>query len=234
MNESINITLCLAGSFLTLFIIAELIYRYARVQAEWTRKLVHIGTGFLTLLFPILLNNRWLVLALCFSFAILLMGSLKLKFLASINAIGRSSHGSITYPLSVFLCYCFYEWYRSKSFCRETGHIAFYMPMLILAVSDPMAAMFGRRWPLGKYKSGKEYKSLLGSFVFFVSSFGISYLLLSVTNSNFTSQGILFISSVGIGIITGLAEALSRNGMDNLFIPCTAMISILLFSPFWV
>ncbi|MBI3239032.1 MAG: phosphatidate cytidylyltransferase, partial [Flavobacteriia bacterium] len=52
----------LSVSFLALFGIAELLYHFAHVKVELTRKLVHLGTGVLTLLFPLMLSNHWFVL----------------------------------------------------------------------------------------------------------------------------------------------------------------------------
>src|ERR1700741_4724092 len=101
MSKDIINTIILACSFLALFGLAEFIYHTFKVRAELTRKLVHFGTGILTLLFPVMLNNHWLVLFLCGSFALILMVSLKFNLLKSINAIDRKSHGSISYPISV-------------------------------------------------------------------------------------------------------------------------------------
>jgi phytol kinase len=80
-------TAMLAGAFLALFGLAELLYHYLNVKAELTRKLVHAGTGLLTLLFPVMLNNHWLVLLLCSAFAVILLLSLRFNLLRSINAM---------------------------------------------------------------------------------------------------------------------------------------------------
>lgn len=232
MNTAILNTLYLAGAFLLLFAFAELLYHRFKIKVEWTRKLVHFGTGLLTLLFPLMLDNHWLVLLLCVSFAAILMISLKWKLLPSINAIDRQSHGSISYPAAVFVCYCFYEWYREQSFCRESGFLAFYIPILILAICDPMAALCGKRWPYGKYKNGKEYKSILGSSVFFLSAFLLSLTLFSLTNSAANSVLQLSLASFCLALITCLAEGVSRKGLDNLLIPFAAMAGLFIVSRF--
>lgn len=230
MNTAILNTLYLAGAFLLLFAFAELLYHRFKIKAEWTRKLVHFGTGIFTLLFPLMLDNHWLVLLLCASFAAILLVSLKWKLLPSINAIERQSHGSISYPVAVFVCYCFYEWYREQSFCRESGYLAFYIPILILAICDPLAALFGKRWPYGKYKSGKEYKSILGSSVFFLSAFLLSITLLSLTNTAGNSFFQLALAASCMALITCLAEGVSRKGLDNLLIPIAAMGTLIVVS----
>lgn len=55
-------TLYLAAAFLGLFGIAEWLFVTYKPQAEYTRKFVHIGTGLLSLLFPLLLTSVWSVL----------------------------------------------------------------------------------------------------------------------------------------------------------------------------
>ncbi|MBX9450243.1 MAG: hypothetical protein KL787_11230 [Taibaiella sp.] len=101
MNPDIKNAFILAACFLGLFVIAEVIYRLFHVKAEYTRKLVHTGTGLLALLFPVLLSSHWAVLILCAAFALILTISLQYKFLPSINAIERRSVGSLAYPAAV-------------------------------------------------------------------------------------------------------------------------------------
>lgn len=225
MDKEILNTAILASAFLALFALAELLYHRFNVRAELTRKLVHFGTGLLTLLFPLMLNNHWAVLFLCVSFAIILITSLRFNFLKSINAIDRKSHGSITYPLSVFCTYCFYEW--SFSWPPHYGNplLAFYLPVLILAICDPVAALFGKRWPLGKFRLGGETKSLMGSSMFALSAFGLSCILMALTYASDNLLHLLLAAFI-IAIITSVAEGLSKKGLDNLFIPFSAMLCL--------
>ncbi|HZF99594.1 MAG TPA: hypothetical protein VEY71_01255, partial [Chitinophagales bacterium] len=105
----------LAACFLALFGVAEFLYRRLHWRVEVTRKIVHIGTGLLTLLFPLLLHHHGLVLLLCGTFAVILLLSQRLKLLPSINAIDRDSFGSISYPIAVYGCYLVYAWFNMES-----------------------------------------------------------------------------------------------------------------------
>lgn len=215
--ELIN-TIILAGSFLALFGFAELLFHFAKIKAEITRKIVHFGTGILTLLFPILLDNHWLVLFLCSSFALILFISLRFDLLKSINAIDRKSYGSLCYPLSVYICYLVYNWYH-HTHNSSNDILVFYLPILILAISDPLAALFGKKWPIIKYRVGTGFKSILGSSVFFISSYLISFsILINLIGDGFSS---IALSSLIIAFTTTVSEAFSTNGMDNLYIPLT-------------
>lgn len=211
MSRDILNTILLAGLFLALFAVGELLYHKLKVKAELTRKFVHIGTGLLTLLFPVMLGNHWLVLALCVAFAIILLLSLRFGLLKSINAIERKSAGSILYPVSVYSCYLAFDYFDQQ-------YLYFYLPVLILAICDPIAALTGKALPLGRYKVGKETKSMMGSSMFFLSAFLLT-LILSLILSPQTSIGITLINAVFISAISALAEGFSRKGFDNLTIP---------------
>lgn len=217
MNPAIVNTLALAGGFLSLFGSAELIYHYGEVRAEFTRKYVHIATGVITLLFPVLLHSHWLVLLLCGSFAIMLYASLRYKLLQSINGIDRKSRGSLLYPLVVYLAYLVQDHYDS--------YLYFYLPILILAISDPLAALTGKRWPKWPYQVGADTKTMMGSLAFFGSAFLISFMLL-ITFGGMTVGVGLLIASV-IALMTAIAEGLSQNGYDNLSIPVVATLILI-------
>lgn len=208
MNSEISNTIILAGCFIFIFFLGEILFHFFKVKVEVTRKFVHIISGLLTLLFPIMLHNSWLVLLLCSSFAILLISSLAFGLLPSINSIHRKSYGSMLFPLSVYLCYLAFEFWGYQ-------YHHFYIPILILAISDPLAAMFGTKWPIGRYAVGKEYKTYLGSFAFFISSLIICLVLYKSNASIFQ----LFIVCIAISLITTFAEAQSRKGFDNITVP---------------
>lgn len=211
MNSWIN-TLLLSAGFLALFALAEFLYQNGKVKAEYTRKFVHLSSGILTLSFPLWLNHHLQVLFLCGSFAILLLLSKKYNFLRSVNAVDRNTHGSVLFPLSVYICFHLFLYYQSLLF--------FYAPMLVLAISDPLAALFGKRWPKGKYTIFTETKTLVGSLAFFLSAliillaFGF-YFIHPVNGSH------LIVCTVLTALAATVSESVSTKGFDNLFIPLT-------------
>ena len=214
MTENLLHTIYLALAFLTLFASAEVLYTKFKVKAEITRKYVHIVTGLLTMLFPPLIGNHWLVLLLCGSFLLILLTSLALNLLPSINAVKRKTSGSILYPIIVYGCYLAYI---------STGHFKFYyIPILILALCDPIAALVGKSKPIGKYVTFGYQKSLSGSFGFFVSAIITSVLLL--VNLEDMAFKPAFVTAILVAFVTTIAEALTHKGFDNLTIPGSAMV----------
>ena len=215
MGTNLSNTLILAGCYLVLFAISELLYHVWKVKVEITRKLVHVGTGLLALLFPIFLDNHWWVLLLCASFAVMLICSLRYDLLKSINAIDRKSIGSLAYPVAVYGCYLSYSF-------QGYQYIYYYLPIMILAISDPLAALCGKRWPWGAYRIAGANKTMVGSVVFFVSAFLITLLSWCYLYISDITMGKL-LAFVFITLLATITEATSRDGYDNVSIPFTVI-----------
>lgn len=220
MNDLISM-MWLSACFLGLFGISELIHRTTSVKVEHTRKLVHFGTGALTLLFPVFLESSWSVLCLCASFAVILLLSLKYKFLPSINAIDRESHGSILYPVAVYSCFLVYEY-------RDFDLMFFYAPILVLAIADPLAALFGKRWPKGRFTLGKDSKTVMGCSAFFGSALLVLIGLSGLFNGGISFEQVYQLILVALGAT--LVEAVSGKGSDNLTIPLAVVLLLSLFA----
>lgn len=221
MNADLLNALILAACFLALFGLAEILYHFLKVKVELTRKIVHFGTGLLTMLFPVLLSNHWWVLVLCTSFAVILIFSLKFKLLPSINAIERESVGSIAYPISVYACFLAYSYSEQLSY--------FYLPILTLAFCDPVAALFGKRWPYGEYKIGKGKKTLMGTTLFFISALLLYYVIFFTMVNDVFSLKIL-LESIILAVFAAFIEAISGRGYDNLTIPAAVLTCLILFA----
>ena len=218
MNGWIN-TIFLSAGFLALFGLAELFYFSGKVKAEYTRKFVHLSSGILTLTFPLWLDHHLQVLFLCASFAVLLLLSKQFDFLRSVNAVDRNTHGSVLFPLSVYICFHLFQYYHSLLF--------FYAPMLVLAISDPLAAVCGKKWPKGKYTLFSETKTLMGSTAFFLSAL-IVLLSLAFYFLPHVSLMHILVCTFLTSLTATLSEALSTKGFDNLFIPLTVAGTVII------
>jgi len=214
--------LYLALAFLVLFGSAEWLYHKRGIKVEITRKYVHVFTGLLTMLFPPLLENHWLVLLLCGSFMLILLASLRFNLLPSINAVDRKTSGSLMYPIIVYNCYLVYDYYDQFMF--------YYIPILILALCDPIAAFVGMNYPRGRYQTFGETKTWSGSISFFLAATLIGLLLMiGVGEMTFIYA---LPAAIAVGFTTAIAEALTHGGYDNFTIPGSALIVLMLFENF--
>lgn len=205
-QDSWEFTAILAGLFLLIFGIGEILFHVFKIKANSTRQIVHLSSGLLTLSFPFLLVSHWMVLLLTLSFLLILVGSKFLNMLPSINGVKRKSVGSWLFPIAVYISFLAQE---------EFGlYRVFFVIMAILAVADPIAAAVGSRYGKQQTKGLLKGKSYIGTTVFFVSA-GISLWLLNTGFSLSLPTWVVFLT---ISVAT-LAELLGKNGWDNLTIP---------------
>jgi len=224
MSGNLINTLMLSLAFLLLFGLAELLHHFFRINAEWTRKIVHLCTGVFALSFLFLLDNHWWVLLMSISFLGLLTLSMKFNFLKSINGVDRITRGSLLFPVVVYGCFLVYDHYDHLLF--------YYLPLLILAICDPVAAYVGKNWPWKKYHIRTYTKTLSGSLGFLAFALLVSWTLLSsLANSDFSTN---FILAIGIALATTVAEAVSNKGYDNLTIPIAAVLVLLLEKDYFI
>ncbi len=218
MQHEIIHLIYLSLFFLGLFIISEVLYHRFKVKVELTRKFVHVGTGLLSLLFPFFLNNIWSVFFLCGSFFVILIGTLKYNLLQSVNAIRRESVGSLAFPVAVSLSFSAYLYSGQQ-------YLFYYIPILILAFCDPIAALSGKNFPYGKYTIGAAKKTAVGSAMFFISAILVYFciaLFLRIEIDNY-----FIIKGLCVAIATTIAEAVSGKGYDNITIPLAALLVLI-------
>lgn len=213
----------LSGGFLLLFATAELLYHFGKVKVEYTRKLVHLGTGVITMTFPFLLDSNLQVLALCGSFAIILVISQEKGLLPSINAIGRKSYGSLAYPVAVCFSFFVYSITLARGVSALPPIAFFYLPILVMAFADPVAALIGRKWPIKSFQVGAGRKSVAGCTSFFLTSFLITYWLLAFLMDGDQKLFFRITTALIVAGFSTIAEAITPQGFDNISIPVAVL-----------
>ena len=218
--------LLLAGLFLLLFAVAEWLHRKQNMAAEHSRKLVHAGTGLLTLLFPLWLQQGWQVALLCGSFLILLFVSKRFRFLNSIHGVQRPTHGSLLYPVIVAIVFYYYL-YSKDHYRTFEPHYYFYMPVLVMALADPAAALAGRQYQ--RKKGTAPGKTHVGSFIFFCVALLVCFALIILFKQAVLSLLFFLLLVSCLSLAATGAEACSRRGWDNFLIPLVLLIVQTLF-----
>lgn len=219
MTAQWTILVKLALLFGTLFGVAEWLHQTQHVPAEHTRKVVHAGTGLLTLLFPVWLTAWWQAAVLCGGFLVILVVTKRVGLLNSIHGVARKTVGSALYPVIVALAFAFYG-YGAEQFTHFRAPYYFYMPVLILALADPAAALVGRWY--GQRRGVQTGKTGAGSGAFFVVALLVSGLLIQLFGPDEPTLTKLLLT-ISIAVVTMLAERYGRHGWDNFFIPLATM-----------
>ena len=223
MTEQIALTFIFLVALSLLLVFTELVYRRLGVKGEVTRKFAHFTATLSTVTFPYIFNDHWYVLTLAVIFFVLLYISRNGVQLKSIHDIERISVGSYLLPVSIYLTFLI-------SF-NLNERLFFILPMLILAICDPMAGILGLEVQKYNHKirlfGWKLQKTWLGSGSFLVSSFMISIIALYFNRMVLDVK--TFWLALGIAVIATLAELISWRGSDNLFIPMSVLVMLILF-----
>ena len=199
--------------FLSLFVIAEFL-RKKGVKAETTRKFVHFGGAFVTIFFPFILNSHWTILALAIGFALIMLLTKKLGWLQSVHGVERKSDGAIYHPIAIYTCFLYSQILNQPIF--------YVISILILAISDALAALVGKSYGANEYLvEVGTIKTIEGSVTFFLTSFLIVHLILLLTMQTGRIESVLI--ALLISIIVTVFEGVSLKGADNLFIPLGTM-----------
>lgn len=202
----------LAAAFLSLITAAELWRRFGNPEAEWTRKLVHLGGGMACLFFPFLVQSPGVVLAMALPLTGLFVAGSKLGFLKSLHGVKRRSRGAEYYPLAVFLV-----------FVLTQGRPWLYLSaVLVLAVADAFAALIGSQYGRIRYEVEDETKSLEGSLVFLVLAF-LAIHLPTLLLTDLPRPVCVLAAVLVAALVTGF-EAISLEGADNIFVPLAVVL----------
>lgn len=217
------LTLAFLLGIVLLLVVNELIYRRLKVQGELTRKLAHFTATISTLSFPFLFSSHWYVLFLAVFFFLILLISKKGTKLNSINDIERESAGSYLLTIAIYITFLFADLMESR--------LLFNLPILILAISDPIAGITGQGVKTGNRKIAvlgmRTEKTIAGSMAFFITSLIICIITLFFYTTVLDTR--VLILSLLIALVSTNVELLSQKGIDNLTVPLAVIALIILF-----
>lgn len=205
-------------SVLSLLIVALHYYQHARGLApETTRKLFHLSGGLTTLALPWMFADVWPVLLLT---AITVPALLTLKHVRRLRdslgdvlyGVSRPSLGEVYFPLSACLLFVL----------AHDQPLLYIVPLLVLTLADPAAAIVGSRFGSLQYVTRDGHKSLEGSLAFFVVALlcTAGALLLAGPTPDVVVPGV----ALTLALLLTLVEAISWRGLDNLLIPLTGFV----------
>ena len=191
------------AAYALLFLAGEAATRRWRISPELTRQYVHLLSGVAAVFFAIWLTRDELI-ALSAVFLVGLFISKRLSLLQSIHRVRRTTWGELFFPAGIALAAVLYLPHSPNLYT---------LSVLIMALSDPLANLVGRRVAKGRTVFGK---SLAGSATFFACTLVLSLFFLHP------------VPALVVGALATVVEALSPNGSDNLtIIPAVALGALL-------
>jgi phytol kinase len=198
-------------AFLSLFAALEMCARRRLLGPEATRKLLHTGSGLMTLSFPYVFHTVQPVMLLTAATAAFLAvvrfaRPLGARLAGVTTGVERVSFGELYFPLSVAVL-----------FWLTLGHdpLLFVIPILVLTLADATGAIVGARYGLTPYLGSS--KSLEGSVAFAVVAFFCIHVPLVASSGVGRVESLLIASTLALLVM--LLEGSAWRGLDNLFIP---------------
>lgn len=218
MSVAVQVVAAVAsvGVLLGLMALVRVLAARADLDAEVSRKLVHVGTGIYAMALPWLFPDRWPVYMLV-GLTIVAMVLLRLPRLsgglgAALHGVRRRSWGDFMFALAVGLCF----------FLADGGALFYVLPIAVLTLADAAAALAGTAYGTRRFRVEDGHKSVEGSVVFFTVTLLIALICLMFL-SRIPPANILALS-VMIAAFGTLVEAQSWRGFDNLFLPLGLLV----------
>lgn len=214
MNE-ITALLVLAAITVALLILFEVLARKNIISKSFSRKLLHITTGFIVVYVPFVIQSLGLVILIGVAFSISNLILIKKKLLKQINDEHSENFGIFYYPLSFLICVLLF-WNVNKFLLSFS--------FLIFSIGDALAAIVGSSAKTKHFTQiTKEPKTFNGALALIFSTLILMIILrftlwneLNFINYDFWSFVLL---AIIFSLISGITEAISTKGTDNLTLP---------------
>ena len=188
---------------------AVLVRRRWPNQREWSRKVVHIGTG------PVVLLAWWLGISLWVALPAALLVTVaaglnhRYRLLPAVEDVGRHSYGTIAYGTSIAILLALF--WPDHPLTVAAG-------VLVMAVGDGLAGLLGPQLNSPRWRLFGQGKSLAGTVAMATGSAAVlSVLALAAEPSHLPAPALPSLLLMAL-IATGL-EQCSSFGIDNLSVP---------------
>lgn len=200
---------------------ALVVRRHWPEQREWSRKVVHIGTG------PVVLLAWWLqidrAIALPAAALVTLATALNHRFrlLPAVEDVGRHSYGTIAYGGSITVLLALY--WPLQPLPVAAG-------VLVMACGDGLAGLLGPWLPSPRWRVLGQGKSLAGTACMLGAGLAVLLALASLAGG----QGLPAPTWSALLLIAAAATALeqcSGYGIDNLSVPLATALLWQQFTP---
>ena len=188
---------------------ALLVRRRWPEQREWSRKVVHIGTGPVVLIAWAMGIDQGVALPAAALVTVLTALNHRYRLLPAVEDVGRHSYGTIAYGAAITILLALF--WPQQPLPVAAG-------VLVMALGDGLAGLIGPQIPSTRWQVLGQTKSLAGTGAMAAASL----LVLGGLTALASALGLAAPSWPSLLLLTGVAaglEQLSRYGGDNLTVP---------------
>jgi phytol kinase len=181
-------------------------------QREWSRKVVHIGTGPVVLLAWGLGIARWVALPAAIAVTLATALNHRFRVLPAVEDVDRHSYGTVAYGASIAILLALF-WPQQP--------LAVAAGVLVMAIGDGLAGLVGPQLRSPRWRVLGQGKSLAGT----VAMGGCALVVLVLLQLIAQSQGMAapgWPQLIAIALLATALEQGSSFGIDNLTVPLSA------------
>ena len=195
-----------AGWLTLLAVLAKVVQRHWPAQPEWSRKLVHIGSG------PVVLIAWWCgidrLVALPVAGLVTVLAALnhRLRLLPGIEDIDRHSYGTIAYGASITLLFGLLWPERAQAMAAG---------VLAMAFGDGLAGLVGPLVSSPRWRVFGQTRSLAGTAAMGVSTAAVLFALAALQPHTAPPA----LALLAIAAVATTLEQWATAGVDNLTVP---------------
>jgi uncharacterized protein (TIGR00297 family) len=215
-----SILLTTAGTLVGFVAFVSEIIARKKIIPQWlSRKILHTFSVGLCGLMPFLLKE------LDALFWVVLVSEILLLFLVGSGILFKEDSGRKSWGIALFpIPYLFSIW----QFPMHPWLIS--IPMIVLALSDSAAAIFGKLFAKNYFNLTGDPKSMIGSISFFITTCTILFFVPLFIAIPQVFRGNLFLLFIPLfSFLVTLSEAMGSKGTDNLFVPILVSMLLQLF-----
>lgn len=178
-------------------------------QREWSRKVIHIGSGPVVLWAWGLGIDRWVALPAAIAATLAAAFNHRFRLLPAVEDVGRHSYGTIAYGASVAILLGLF-WPSTP------GAVA--AGVLVMAIGDGLAGLVGPQLSSPRWRLFNQGKSMAGTLAMGLGGLTVLALLQRAAQMNgMEAPGLP--NLVLIAAVATALEQLSVLGIDNLSVP---------------
>jgi phytol kinase len=189
--------------------LALLVRRRWPDQPEWSRKVVHIGSGPVLLIAWGLGIDRRIALPVAGLVTLLAALNHRIRVLPAIEDVDRRSYGTIAYGATIVLLLLL--WWPAQPAAVAAG-------VLVMAWGDGFAGLIGPIWSSPSWQVWGQKRSLLGTATMALASLGALVLVRQLAlAAGLTAPDLGALAAMAL-LATAL-EQVAWLGLDNLSVP---------------
>ncbi|MFO8239294.1 MAG: dolichol kinase [Prochlorococcaceae cyanobacterium] len=180
-------------------------------RREWSRKLVHIGSGAVVPIAWAAGIHRLIALPAAAAITVVAALNHRLRLLPAVEDVGRASYGTVAYGASITLL--LWQYWPQQPAPVAAG-------VLVMAFGDGLAGLLGPLFASPSWQVLGQRRSLVGTSVMA----GVSLLVLVLLRLTLMALGLdlaapAWPSLLAIATTATLLEQVAFGGIDNLSVP---------------